>query len=84
MMGGTRKGAPTPQGPEAAGPGNAHGAAPQDAPQPWGTDEAPFDPRGGSPAADPEARAEELLAQHRTGRAAAGDAGPEVAGKDPG
>lgn len=82
MMGGTRKPGATQQGPNAAGPGNAHGVGPKDAPQPWGTGEEPFDARGGRPARDPEAKTEELLARQRSGRAAAGVAGPEAAGKD--
>ena len=81
MMGGVRKGAPTQQGPNAAGPEDRNALPPEDAPQPWGTGEKPFHPDGGKPAADPEAKAEELLAQHRSGRAAEGDAGPEAAGK---
>ncbi len=81
-MSGTRKSGQTQQGPNAAGPGDRHALPPDNAPQPWGTGEKPFDPRGGKPAADPDAKAEELLDQHRSGQAARGDAGPEAAGKD--
>ncbi|MCB4820985.1 hypothetical protein [Roseicella aerolata] len=81
-MGGTRKGGPTQQGPNAAGPGDRHALPPEDAPQPWGTGEKPFHPEGGKPAANPEAEAEKLLARQRTGQAAEGDAGPKAAGKD--
>jgi hypothetical protein len=71
---------PTPQGPSAAGPGDAHGAPPDDAPGPWGTGERPFHPEGGKPARDPDAAAAELLARAQSGPPAAGDAGPEAAG----
>ena len=83
MMGGTRKGGTTPQGPNAAGPHDEHGLAPDDAPQPWGTGEKPFDARGGQPAADPEAKAKELLSQHHSGRPAEDNAGPDAAGEAP-
>jgi len=46
------------------------------------TGEKPFDPRGGKPAIAPDARAEELLDQHRSSQAARGNAGPEAGGKD--
>ena len=81
MMGGVRKVGPTQQGPNAAGTGNRHARPPEDAPGPWSTGEAPFHPKGGEPAPDPEAMAEEVLARSRTGRAAEGDAGPEATGK---
>ncbi|TDH60332.1 hypothetical protein E2C06_22725 [Dankookia rubra] len=71
---------PTPQGPNAAGPGNAHYGPPRDAPGPWGTGEEPFDPAGGKPAADPAKAAADLLARGKDGPPAAGDAGPEAAG----
>ncbi len=71
---------PTQQGPNAAGPGDAHGAPPDDAPGPWGTAERPFHPEGGKPARDPDAAAAELLARAKSGPQAAGDAGPEAAG----
>lgn len=73
---------PTRQGPNAAGPGNAHAAPPpDDAPGPWGTDERPFHPEGGKPASDPDKTAAELLARSRGGPSAEGDAGPEAAGE---
>jgi hypothetical protein len=71
---------PTQQGPNAAGPGNARGAPPDDAPGPWGTAERPFHPEGGKPAHDPDKAAAELLAKSNSGPRAAGDAGPEAAG----
>ena len=71
---------PTQQGPNAAGPGDAHGAPPDDAPGPWGTAERPFHPEGGKPARDPDAAAAEFLARAKSGPPAAGDAGPEAAG----
>ena len=76
---GARSG-PTQQWPNAAGPGNAHGAPPGDAPGPWGTGERPFHPEDGKPARDPDKAAAELLARANGGPQAAGDAGPEAAG----
>ncbi|MBL6455542.1 hypothetical protein JMJ55_09425 [Belnapia sp. T6] len=73
---------PTPQGPNAGGPGNRHATPPRDAPAPWGTGEAPFDPRGGQPATDPEAAAKALLDQANPGQPAGGDAGPMAAGAE--
>ena len=70
----------TRQGPNAAGPGDAHGAPPDDAPGPWGTGERPFHPEAGKPAHDPEEAAAEVLARSNSGPPAAGDAGPEAAG----
>ncbi len=70
---------PTGQGPNAAGPGNAHGAPPADAPGPYGTGERPFHPEGGKPARDPDKTAAELLARANPGPRAEGDAGPEAA-----
>ena len=72
---------PTRQGPNAAGPGDAHGAPPDDAPGPWGTGERPFHPEGGKPARDPDAAAAEVLARAKSGPSAAGDAGPKAAGE---
>ena len=69
---------PTHQGPNAAGPGDAHGAAPDDAPGPWGTGERPFHPEGGKPARDPDKAAAELLARANPGPRAEGEAGPEA------
>jgi hypothetical protein len=69
----------TRQGPSAAGPGNAHGTPPADAPGPWGTGERPFHPEGGKPAHDPEKAAAELLARANPGPRAEGEAGPEAA-----
>ena len=71
---------PTPQGPNAAGPGNRHYGPPRDAPGPWGTGEVPFHPEGGKPAADPAQAAEALLRHGEDGPPAVGDAGPEAAG----
>ncbi len=71
---------PTNQGPNAAGPGDAHAAPPDDAPGPWGTGERPFHPEGGKPAQDPDKVAAELLARANRGPRAEGDAGPEAAG----
>lgn len=73
---GRRGGQPTPQGPQNAGPGNAHGAPVEDSPGPSGLDLRPFDPEGGRPASDPEAMAERVLKQAETGPKAEGDAGP--------
>jgi hypothetical protein len=70
---------PTRQGPNAAGPGDAHGAPPDDAPGPWGTGERPFHPEGGKPAHDPDKAAAELLDRANPGPRAEGDAGPEAA-----
>ncbi len=69
-------GQPTPQGPKAAGPGNAHGVPPEDSPGDSGLDERPFHPEGGRPAADPEAMAQRVLKQAETGPKSKGDAGP--------
>ena len=71
---------PTHQGPNAAGPGNMHGAPPDDAPGRWGTGERSFHPEGGKPADDPDKVAAELLARANPGPRAGGDAGPEAAG----
>jgi hypothetical protein len=74
---------PTPQGPKAAGPGNAHGVQPDDAPDDSNQQERPFDPDGGRPAADPDATAERVLKQAERGPKTEGDAGPlGVAGRD--
>ncbi len=78
--GGGKPSGSTRQGPNAAGPGDAHGAPPDDAPGPWGTGERPFHPEGGKPARDPDKAAAELLARGKSGPPAAGDAGPEAAG----
>ncbi len=75
---------PTRQGPNAAGPGDAHGAPPDDAPRPWGTGEKPFHPEGGKPASDPDAAAAEVLARAKSGPRATGDAGPEAAAEKDG
>lgn len=75
----TRSG-PTHQGPNAAGPGNAHGIPPDDAPGPWGSAERPFHPEGGKPASDPDRVAAELLARSNNDARATDDAGPEAAG----
>ena len=71
---------PTLQGPNAAGPGDAHGVPPDDAPGPWGTGERPFHPEGGKAARDPGKAAAEVLERAKEGPPAAGDAGPEAAG----
>ena len=74
--------APTRQGPNATGPGNAHAAPPpDDAPGPWGTGERRFHPTGGEPAPDPDKAAAELLARSNPGPRATGDAGPQAAGE---
>ena len=69
---------PTAQGPNAAGPDNAHYGPPRDAPGPWGTGEEPFDPEGGKPAANPEKAAADLLAHSKDGEPIVGQAGPEA------
>ena len=70
---------PTHQGRNVAGPGNAHGVPPDDAPGPWGTGERPFHPEGGKFARDPDKGAAELLANANPGPRAESDAGPEAA-----
>ena len=72
---------PTPQGFQAAGPGNAHGVPPGDAPGHDGEATRPFHPEGGKPAADPEAMAKRLLDAANPGPPAEGDAGPLGAGE---
>ena len=67
----------TRQGPNAAGPGDAHGVPLDDAPGPWGTGERRFYPEGGKPAHDPDKAAAELLARANPDPRAEGEAGPE-------
>jgi hypothetical protein len=69
----------TPQGLGAQGPGNAHGTP---AAHERDTEGQPFDPAGGKPAQDPEAKAKAVLDHANPGPRAEGDAGPEAAGTD--
>lgn len=66
----------TPQGPQAAGPGNRHGLPPGDALGPSGGGEHAFGEEGCKPTADPEEAAKRFLEQRRSGPPAEGDAGP--------
>ncbi|WP_372623169.1 hypothetical protein [Falsiroseomonas sp.] len=81
---GKRQGEPTPQGYQAAGPGNLHGVPPDDAPGEPGAERVPFHPDAGRPAEDTEAMAQRVLDQARRGPPAKGDAGPLAAGQTEG
>jgi hypothetical protein len=69
-------GGATPQGLGAQGPGNAHGVP---AAHERDVEDKPFDPAGGQPAEDVQAKADALL-QHANKGPSAGNAGPEAAG----
>jgi hypothetical protein len=76
---GKSSGGATPQGLGAQGPGNAHGVP---AAHERDTEDKPFDPAGGQPAQDVQAKADALLQHANKGPRAAGGAGPEAAGGD--
>lgn len=79
---GRRGGAPTPQGPKSAGPGNRHGVMPEDSPDDSALDRLGPTPREEArPAEDPDAMAERVRDRARTGPQAEGDAGPLGAGR---
>jgi hypothetical protein len=81
---GQRGGQPTPQGFNAAGPSNAHGAPSPASPGNGGPEDAPVSPEAVHPAADPEGKARALLEKSREGPSAEGDAGPLAAGPQQG